>query len=220
MPPLVSITMITRNRKEDVLESLSRVFKIDYPNYEVIVVDNNSTDGLPALIEETLPKVRLIRLHGNAPLLARNISFKNARGKYIVTLDDDSYPEQDAISKMVKRFEEDPCLGIIAFQIPCGDYFSTWDWREGSAGFVTLYIGSGAGIKNEVFERVGYYDEELGGYAEEFDLTYRAFAAGYTLGHFKDIVAHHRPQYNENRDRKSTRLNSSHIQKSRMPSSA
>jgi len=197
--PLVSITMIIHNRKDDVRESLIHIFKIVYPNYEVIVVDNISTDGVTEMIEKEFPQVKLKKLSENKPLRARNISFQIARGKYIVTLDDDSYPEPDVITKMIDRFENDPCLGIIAFQIPCGDYFSTEYWLNSEHSLNTWYIGSGAAVRREVFQTIGYYDETLGGYAEEFDFSYRALSAGYVVGHFKDLIAHHRPRKNKNR---------------------
>lgn len=197
--PLVSMTMIVHNRKDDVRESLVHVFKITYPNYEVVVVDNASTDGMAQMIEKEFPRVKLVKLSENKPLRARNVSFQIARGEYIVTLDDDSYPEPDAITKMIHKFAADPYLGIIAFQILCGDYFSTEYWLDSDHSLVTWYIGSGAAIRREVFQAIGYYDETLGGYAEEFDFSYRALSTGYVIGHFKDIITHHRPRKNKNR---------------------
>jgi len=61
-PPLVSIVSICWNRKADIRESLRRIQDIDYPNLEIIVADNASTDGTPAMIESDFPEVHLLQM--------------------------------------------------------------------------------------------------------------------------------------------------------------
>lgn len=201
---MVSLTMLTHNRRDDVRVSLEEIRKITYPNWEMIVVDNNSTDGVVDMIKKEYPWIKLIVLGENRPFYARGLCFENARGKYVVVLDDDSHPEPDAITKTVERFENDPCLGIIACNVVCGDHVTTWPWPESPANTGGLFIACGAGFRKEVFEQIGAYwaDEIMETYADEFDFTYRAYAAGYTLGHFKDIIVHHRPRSSPERVRR------------------
>src|SRR5471030_2979179 len=115
--PLVSIVSICWNRKADICESLRKIREIDYDNLEVILVDNYSTDGTIEEIEENFKEVKLIRMFKNIGIEAYNIGFKNARGKYIVIIDDDSFPHQQAVKRMVDKFENDEKLGIVAFDV-------------------------------------------------------------------------------------------------------
>lgn len=197
--PLVSIAMITHDHKDYVRKSISEISKITYPNWEMVIVDNNSTDGLKDMVKRDFPWIRLIELNENRPFYARKMGFERARGKYIVVLDDDSYPEPEAIERMVYRFEQDPCLGIVAFHIPCGNLFATTSWLESPVKQDASFLACGAGIKKELFLRLNSHwaDEIMELYGDERDFAVRTFAAGYTIGHFKNIIAHHRQRANE-----------------------
>jgi len=114
--PLVTVNILSWNRKEDLRESLIELKKTTYPNIELIVVDNASTDGSPEMVEREFPYVKLIKMPKNIGIAGWNIGFEKANGKYIMVLDDDSYPAPDAIELMVEEFEKaDEDVGIIAF---------------------------------------------------------------------------------------------------------
>ena len=110
--PLVSIVILSWNRHDDLKLTLDKVSKLDYPYTEIIVVDNHSTDESCEMAINNFPYVRLIRLPRNLGIEGFNIGMINSRGKYIVLLDDDSHPENSAISKMVEEFEANKRLGI------------------------------------------------------------------------------------------------------------
>ena len=186
--PLVSVVMLAWNRKDEVRDSLTHVFESTYSNMEVIVVDNGSSDGTAAMIEKEFPEVKLIRLPRNIGIEGFNVGFANAKGEYVVVLDDDSYPAPDAIQRMVVRFREEE-IGIIAFRIehPSTGALTTKNWPEISSRMV----GCGAGIRKSTLDAVGYYDPDFFLYANDYDLPIRVWDAGQRVVYDDSIVAYH-----------------------------
>ena len=203
--PKVSIVTICWNRKTDICESLSRIREIDYPNLEVIVVDNASEDGTPETITKEYPEVRLIRLYKNIGIEAYNIGFKNAKGEYIVILDDDSFPQKNAIRRMVDKFIQDPNLGVVAFDVR--NFYNHDEVKKekseelGQAAqetaavaedYLLAFNGAGAGVRRELLEQVGFYPEEFFLYWNEQDTAFRILNAGYQIKFFSDVVSYHK----------------------------
>lgn len=201
--PLVSIVTICWNRKKDILESLKGIFEIEYDNLEVIVVDNHSTDGTVEAVESEFPKVKLIKMFKNIGIEAYNIGFENASGKYIVILDDDSFPDKYAVQRMVNKFENDRKLGIVAFDVR--NYYnydqvksvrkinvSKIDTVAGSKDYLMAFNGAGAGVRKELFEKAGLYPEEFFLYWNEQDTAFRILDRGYKIEFFSDIISYHK----------------------------
>jgi len=106
--PLVSIVMANWNGGkvyEDTLWSLS---KISYPNWELIVVDNGSTDGTVALSLNSkfrIPNSKLIKNKTNVGFApANNQGYRISKGKYVLLLNNDTLVEKDFLEKMVEQF--------------------------------------------------------------------------------------------------------------------
>lgn len=199
--PLVSIVTLCWNRKEDILESLKGIAKIDYEPMEVIVVDNASTDGTCEAIAEQFPEVKVIKMFKNIGIEAYNIGFKNAKGEYIVILDDDSFPHPKAVSRMVEKFERDAKLGVVAFDVRnFYKYDAVANISEDSAAdteatakeYYMGFNGAGAGIRKDLFEKIGYYPEEFFLYWNEADTAFRVWNSGYKVVFFSDIISYHK----------------------------
>lgn len=207
-PPLVSIVSICWNRKPDILESLDRIYSVDYGHFEVIVVDNNSCDGTAEAIEEMFPQVRLKKTSSNIGIGAYNIGFAAAKGEYILILDDDSFPARESVRRMVDKFLADPELGVVAFDVR--NYFhydevvknenkenrsdeaTTSPNIQPQIDYLMGFNGAGAGIRRELFERIGYYPEEFFLYFNEQDTAFRVWNSGYKIALFTDCVAYHK----------------------------
>jgi GT2 family glycosyltransferase len=196
--PLVSTVTLAWNRKEDLRESLLRIQNCAYPNLEIIVCDNGSNDGTAAMVRSEFPNVILLEMGNNIGIEAYNVGFKQARGKYIVILDDDSFPDADAIGRMVEYFEADARLGIVAFDVRS---YSSYDQvvqetKQENAAISQKYLmgfnGAGAGVRRLVFEEAGYYPGEFFLYWNEQDLALRALDDGWKIQFFSDIVAYHK----------------------------
>ena len=115
--PLVTVNILSFNRKDELKITLIKVFEQDYRNIEVIVVDNASTDGSPEMIKKEFNSVNLIRLTKNMGIAGWNEGLKISKGKYILILDDDAYPEKQSILLSVKELENNPIIGAISFNI-------------------------------------------------------------------------------------------------------
>ncbi|KGR90095.1 glycosyl transferase [Ureibacillus massiliensis 4400831 = CIP 108448 = CCUG 49529] len=196
----VSIVMLAWNRKEDVRESLTRIAEIEYDNYEVIVVDNASTDGTQEVVKTEFPHVNLIEMSENVGIKAYNVGFEQAKGDYIIIIDDDSFPAKTAMRRMVKAFEQDPQLGVCAFDVRnyynYDDINQDIDNEEGVKAIPRDYYmgfnGAGVGVRKDVFKQIGYYPEEFFLYFNEMDCAYKIWDAGYKIEFFSNIVSYHK----------------------------
>ncbi|MBB6281995.1 glycosyltransferase family 2 protein [Geobacillus subterraneus] len=201
--PLVSIVMLAWNRKDDVRESLRHIQEIDYNPLEVIVVDNASTDGTAEMVEEEFPYVQLIKMRENIGIAAYNVGFEQANGKYIVIIDDDSFPAKSAIERMVQVFEDDDQLGVVAFDVR--NYYSYDEIKDKldhtdepvkvkatASNYYMSFNGAGAGIRKDLFKKIGYYPEEFFIYNNEMDCALKIWDAGYRIEFFSNIVSYHK----------------------------
>ena len=193
--PLVSIVMLSYNRSADVLYGLNRLQEITYPALEFLVVDNASSDDTVRKVGDQFPHVSLISLKENIGVAAANMGFGAAKGEYIVIIDDDSFPLPDSISLMVKRFQEDERIGILAFNVRNVSHFNP--------GFATEYAarktpyglgfnGAGAGLRRSMIEKVGGYSEAFFLYWNEMDLALRCLHAGFKVCWDDRIIALHK----------------------------
>ena len=93
--PVASVVIPTYNRKTYIRETLDSVLEQNFPDFEVIVVDDGSTDGTHEVIQPYLDRIRYIRQQNRGAAAARNIGVRNARGAYIAFMDSDdlSVPE-------------------------------------------------------------------------------------------------------------------------------
>ena len=204
MTPMVSIVTICWNRKADIRESLRRIRDIDYPDLEIIVADNASEDGTPAMIETDFPEVRLLRMPENAGIAAYNAGFKIARGEYIVILDDDSFPHRDSLKRMVRKFENDASLGVVAFDVrnfhsydgvkteTLEEIAENSETAAAAKDYLLAFNGAGAGVRREVLKRAGFYPEEFFLYWNEQDTAFRILDMGFGIQFFSDVVAYHK----------------------------
>jgi len=198
--PKVSVVMASWNRRDEIRETLTELQQQDYPDFEVIVVDNNSQDGSAELIEEEFRDVRLIRLPRNIGTDSRNIGIANARGEIVVFLDDDAILEKDWIGKAANKFDKEPQVAILASRIL--NYYtkeiSDWIYETdantfGDREFETFnFVGCAAAIRKSALDKVGLFPEENFLYGEEGDLSIRIIDLGYEIRYYPDLIAYHR----------------------------
>lgn len=193
--PFVSLIILTWNRKEDLKEILNRIGEIRYSSLEVLVVDNNSTDGTDILVQNEFPHSVYVKLDENRGIAGYNRGIQKAKGKYLVFLDSDSFPASHSISKMVHLFETHPQVGAIAFDV---HHSETWtedvsqNPDPARLTQVSGYNGAGAGFRSSLFEKTGLLEENLFLYANEIDHSIRILNAGYRILYSPEIVAYHK----------------------------
>lgn len=114
--PLVSIVVSNLNGEKFLGPCLDWVFKQDYTNIEVIMVDNGSRDKSVALVKNKFPQVKVIELEKDlGSAYAQNMACSVAQGKYYCNLNNDVLIPEDTLARMVDELERDPnCVVNVA----------------------------------------------------------------------------------------------------------
>ena len=113
MNPKVSICVPTYNRKDYLRESLDSIFAQTYKNYEVVVVDDGSTDGTAEMLEQSDYPLRYHRQKNSGDAAARNKLIKLAKGEFITFLDSDDLLMHDAVDRMMKVMQAEGGDAIV-----------------------------------------------------------------------------------------------------------
>jgi len=205
--PVVSVVIPSYNRKKSMLELLADVYAQQGVRFEVLVVDDCSTDESPAAIRSAFPQTRLfVNEQNGGPAVSRNKGIQEAKGRYIVGFDSDvTVPDRLCLEKVVRAFDSKPDIHGIAFRLlqPDGqseDYARWWhpvpiaDWAE--RAFLTSYFsGTGYAFRRDAVLKAGMYPEILYMHYEEEELAYRFLDEGYQLAYLPEVtVIHHEGQ--------------------------
>ena len=102
MPPKVSVCIPTYNRRDYLKEALASVFAQTYEDYEVVIVDDGSTDGTKEMLEDAGYNVRYQRTDHIGQSAARNELIRLAQGEYISFLDSDDVLFPDTVERLVR----------------------------------------------------------------------------------------------------------------------
>ena len=106
--PLVSVILPTFNRAWTIRSAIDSVLDQDYPNIELIVIDDGSTDNTPELLEPYLDRMTVIHQVNKGVSAARNAGIKKSKGAFVALLDSDDAWDQQKISCQMDFFFEDP----------------------------------------------------------------------------------------------------------------
>jgi GT2 family glycosyltransferase len=185
--PLVSFVVSTHNRRDVLLRTLAEIDRcgLREGEYETLVVDNASTDGTSDAVRHQYPLIHLMHQEFNAGPVSKNVAINNARGRYVVFLDDDSFPSPGSVTRMIRHFEADPALGAAVFTVTLPD-----GSRECSA-YPNVFIGCGTGFRRRALQQVGGLPPDFFMQAEEYDLSLRLLAAGWEVKAFDDLHVSH-----------------------------
>lgn len=174
--PLVTVVVTTKNSEQFLAECLGSVKKQTYPNLELVVVDNASTDQTFDLAKEYTDKVAqkgpersTQRNHGGLTI---------GKGKFLLFLDSDNEIEPELVREGVDRFLTEPDLTALYVPLRKLDY----NWISQAKGFEREFldgtcIDAVRFIRREAFQEVGGYDETICG-CEDWDLSQRLKAKG------------------------------------------
>lgn len=206
----VSLIIGTRNRCEKLARCLQSVRQISFEQpWELIVVNNGSTDGTPAVVQEftaTAP-VLVHYIFEPKPGLgnAHNAGLSVARGKILAFTDDDCYPAPDFLSSLWSAFE-DPSIGYIS---GCILNYDPADTRKGSlrhsepvrfapnsfVGPGSLFGGANMAFRRQVLVEIGGFDPLFGPGAlfncEDYDAAGRASAMGWKGEYRPEVIVWH-----------------------------
>jgi GT2 family glycosyltransferase len=197
MSALVSVVVTNWNGLPFLAVCLPSLLAQTYAPFEVLVVDNGSTDGSQAWLAEHYRQVRLIANPQNVGFAAaNNQGIRAARGTLIALLNNDTLPEPNWLAELVAAVDQHPRIGMAASKMVYADRPDiidstgvcldrcgiTWDRATGQPdnasdqNIVEVFGASaGAGLyRRELFDEVGLLDEDFFIYLEDVDLAWRA----------------------------------------------
>lgn len=198
--PLVSVVIPTKDRADSLANALDALGKQDYSPFEVIVADNGSTDHT----EEVIAQFKAIRVVNPRVGVSRSrqCGIDRARGSIIAMCDDDSVPEPDWITQLVRRLLSENDLALIGGKIiPVGFEDSKGMGRLSRNSVISFvsepkdadyFASPNLGMRTSALAAIGGYDPffRTGGF-EEPDLILRLKYAGYRVGYEPLAVAQH-----------------------------
>jgi glycosyltransferase involved in cell wall biosynthesis len=187
--PLVSVIVPVYNRERFLCETLESVFALDYEPFEVIVVDDGSTDG-SAAIARSFPAVRCLEQENRGPAAARNAAIEVARGEFIAFVDSDDVVLPNKLSAQVGYLLDHPdvtaTLGRQEWITPPPNAVPDLVWGD-LDGITPISIV----IRRQALIEVGCFDPELRG-PEDVDLLVRLREGGYRFLVVPEVVMHRR----------------------------
>jgi len=193
--PLVCVIVLNYNGRDHLGYCLPSLTATDYPNYQIIVIDNASSDSSADMVPILCPGAKLIKSPTNLGWSrGNNLGIKAALemgAEYVVLANNDIQVDPHWLGAAVDISESDPRIGVVGFQIlepgpgspdrdDCFEYAkATWDRLKLS---YPKYVGGMAMfVRAELFERIGLIDEGFFAYGEENDFQIRARKADYQI---------------------------------------
>lgn len=183
--PLVTVNILSYNRKDELLLTITKVYEQTYKNIEIVVVDNASSEATTQTIENKFPAVKLIKLKKNIGIAGWNEGFKFSNGEYILVLDDDSYPLKNTISLAVDCIKNDTKIGVVCLPV-FNKRFNVYESDHISEDNPNTFIGCGALIRKNIFAKTDYFNEFLFLYEHETEFSMRVINSGYNIRYCKE----------------------------------
>ncbi len=201
--PLVSVVAPCFNAEKYLEEALRSIYEQDYPNFEVIIVDDGSTDNSYAMLEQ-LQKVhgfQLYRQQNQGVSAALNFGLRHARGDYVATPDLDDIMLPHSLSVRAAYLDQHPevgCVGALVIYIDSEGQETKrqngnrirqldFDYLLGNAYVcgapVSLY-------RMEALRAAGFYDPEIK--VQDFQMTLRIASQGYQIHKLPVLVTRYR----------------------------
>lgn len=206
--PLVSVVLPVFNEEPVVRRTLEALQRSDYPNFEVLAIDDGSTDRTLEIMQDfarTWPRLRVITQANGGKSVASNHGIEQARGEIVVTLDGDTLFESQTIRMLARHFYDSNGkrpVGAVAGHVKVGNrkgVLSMWQsleyisgicvtrMAEGTVGAISIVPGACAAWRRDVLVAVGGYSHDT--LAEDADLTMTLQGLGYAVVQENQAVA-------------------------------
>lgn len=207
--PIISVVIPVYNCRKTMAGCLDSLSKQDYPSYEVVVVDDGSTDDTVKICE-LYPDVRITSIKNGGPSKARNVGIRMARGEMVAFTDGDCIADKEWLTELEKGFSSSEVAGVGGNQRSPHDETDFGKLVQEifeMLGIVTYYIQTAnkmgetehnpscnSAYRRHVLEEVGGFDETLWP-GEDVDLDFRIRQRNYKLIYNpKALVRHYRPK--------------------------
>ncbi|MDD1753256.1 MAG: glycosyltransferase family 2 protein, partial [Methanotrichaceae archaeon] len=221
--PHVSVIIVSFNSRDDLSECIPSLLAQPYPDFEIIVIDNNSADGTSTFVKKNYPSIKVIVNKENyGPAKGYNMGIKASRGKYVVLLNPDTVVEKDWLLELVRAIEADE--GIAACQSRVLLYGNpthintegnemnylgfTWCKNYGQVSKYSDVIEETLGLsvcsailRRNVLEEIGFFDEDFFMYLDDTDLGLRMQLAGYKVVCNPRSIVYHKYKFTPGRQK-------------------
>ncbi len=211
---LISVIIVNWNGKHHLGECLSSLTKQTIKNFEIIFIDNGSTDESTAFVNRKFPDVKIVELKKNEGFCrANNIGLKHASGEFIALLNNDTRVEANWLEELAKAMVCDPKIAIWASVLV--NYFQPELIDTAGDGYDICGVGfkianrqpvSRYQEKREVFgacagavlyrrsmiDKIGLFDEDFFAVGEDIDLSFRAKLSGFKCVYVPKAIVHHK----------------------------
>lgn len=213
--PKVTILIPNYNGKKWLARCLPTIQKSTYPNKEILVVNNGSTDSSFEFLKKNYPNVRIVEIRKNRGYAgANNFGIKYAKGKYVLFLNNDTYVTPIFLEPLVQKIENDKTIGAVQPQIrhmvkknmidSIGSFFTFTGFLYHYGYFqphkkkkyqkeLSVYSVKGACflMRRKDYMDLGGIDESFVTYIEESDLCHRILLSGKKIIYVPRSVVYH-----------------------------
>jgi len=197
--PLVSIITPVYNGADYIGQTIESVLAQDYPNFELVIIDDGSTDNTKEVIlRYNDERIRYLYQENKGVSSARNLAIKKAKGQYIMPLDSDDMMTPDSIASHLAEFEKHPEADLVYCDVLLIDNRSNPirimnkpEYQDRKHLIRDLFraghpvLPFRLGIRRSVFDKIGFYDEDLL-IGEDYDMMRRFIKAGLKIHHLNE----------------------------------
>ncbi len=198
--PRISVVVCTHNGSRTIRQALRHLAALDYPDFEVIVVDDGSTDGTLEIVREF--DVRVVSTENRGLSSARNTGAEVATGEIVAYIDDDAYPEAHWLHYLGKAFRESDYAAVGGPNVlPPGSPMVAECVKHAPGGPTHVLLtdqvaehlpGCNLAVRRDRLAEVGGFDPQFRAAGDDVDLCWRLQQNGWELGfHAGAVVYHH-----------------------------
>jgi cellulose synthase/poly-beta-1,6-N-acetylglucosamine synthase-like glycosyltransferase len=194
--PHVTVIVPVKDRREQMLRCLEAALALDYPDYDILVADNCSTDGTAEACRERAVTSEVpveVRRYAGSLGQMRNLAVGDARGEIIAFTDSDCLPQPSWLRAGVRHFLDDPRLGLVQGrtlpETPIDG--ARWPATIKVEEFSGRYEGANLFFRREALLESGAFDEAVGHFWEDTAAGLALKRAGWRTAFEPDALVHH-----------------------------
>ena len=190
-----SFQITTRNRLEDLKVTLNTLLPfIKNNDFEVVVIDDASTDGTSDFINENYPEIKLKRNSASLGLIAnRNWMLNNTTAQYAISLDDDAhFLTENPLEIIQSYFEQNTNCGLVALRVFWGLDKPNSKRSAEKPSRVQGFVGCGHIWRMSAWNSIPDYPAWFIFYGEEDFASYQLFKKDWQIHYLPEVLVHHR----------------------------